>query len=61
LYDYGDREKLAEKILLVLRDGSLRDRLASYALRRSKEFDWQIGAEKTMDVMEQLVKSRKAQ
>jgi glycosyltransferase involved in cell wall biosynthesis len=60
LYDYGDREKLAEKIFLLLRDATLRNRLASSALRRSKEFDWQIGAEKTMDVIEQLVKSRKA-
>jgi glycosyltransferase involved in cell wall biosynthesis len=58
LYEYGNREKLAEKIILLLRDSNLRNRLASNALRRSKEFDWQIGAEKTMEVIGRLVRSR---
>ncbi len=55
LYDYGDREMLAEKIILLLRDDHLRNRLAQNALTRSKEFDWQTGAEKTMEVINQLV------
>jgi glycosyltransferase involved in cell wall biosynthesis len=59
LYDYGNREKLAEKIILLMRDDHLRGRLSANALQRSKEFDWQTGAEKTMNVMEQLVKLRK--
>lgn len=59
LYDYGNREKLAEKILLLLRDQHLRERLAQNAYHRSKEFDWQIGAEKTMEVIEQVLAERK--
>ena len=54
LYEYGDREKLAEKIILLLRDAHLRTTLADNALRRSKEFDWQTGAEKTMEVIERI-------
>lgn len=59
LYEYGNREKLAEKILLLLRDTNLRERLATNAFIRSKEFDWQIGAEKTMEVIERVVWEKK--
>ncbi len=59
LYEYGDREQLAEKIILLLRDDNLRTRLAADALTRSKEFDWQIGAEKTMEVIERIVKEKR--
>jgi glycosyltransferase involved in cell wall biosynthesis len=54
LYEYGNREQLAEKILLMLRDGHLRQRLADNAVRRSKQFDWDIAAEKTMEVIERV-------
>lgn len=59
LYEYGNREQLAEKILLLLRDEHLRNRLTQNALQRSKEFDWQIGAEKTMEVIERVIAERK--
>lgn len=59
LYEYGNREKLAEKIILLLRDEHLRNRLAENALHRSKEFDWQTGAEKTMEVIERVMKEKK--
>lgn len=59
LYEYGNREILAEKILLLLRDENLRSRLAQNALQRSKEFDWQTGAEKTMEVIERIVFEKK--
>ncbi len=58
LYDYGNREQLAEKIILLLRDERLRQRLATNAQQRSKEFDWQKGAEKTVEVMEAIVAKR---
>ncbi len=54
LYEYGNREQLAEKILLMLRDNHLRQRLAENALRRSKQFDWKIAAEQTMEVIERV-------
>ncbi|KAB2923264.1 MAG: glycosyltransferase family 4 protein [Bacteroidetes bacterium] len=59
LYEYGDREQLAEKVLLLLRDANLRERLERQALVRSKEFDWQTGAERTMEVLERIVHERR--
>jgi glycosyltransferase involved in cell wall biosynthesis len=54
LYEYGNREQLAEKILLMLRDGHLRQRLGENALRRSKQFDWNVAAEQTMEVIDRV-------
>lgn len=54
LYEYGNREKLAEKILLLLRDEHLRQRLGDSAVQRSKQFDWNIAAEKTLEVIEKV-------
>lgn len=54
LYEYGNREILAEKILLLLRDEHLRQRLATGALLRSKQFDWSVAADKTMEVIEKV-------
>ncbi len=54
LYEYGNREQLAEKILLMLRDGHLRRQLSENAMQRSKQFDWNIAAEKTMEVIERV-------
>lgn len=59
LYEYGNREKLAEKIILILRDANLRERLQNNALQHSKEFDWQTGAEKTMEVIERVMEEKK--
>lgn len=56
LYEYGNREMLAEKLLRLLRDDAERERLTANALRRSKEFDWQTGAERTMEVIERVVR-----
>ncbi|HTR80247.1 MAG TPA: glycosyltransferase family 4 protein [Bacteroidota bacterium] len=52
LYEYGNSEQLAEKILLLLRDERLRRELTGNALARSKEFDWNDAAKKTMDVID---------
>ncbi len=54
LYEYGNCGQLAEKILLLLRDNHLRERLAGHALQRSQQFDWNIAAEKTMDVIDKV-------
>ncbi len=54
LYEYGNREQLAEKLLLLLRDDHLRSRLTENALRRSKEFDWNVAADKTMEVIDRV-------
>ncbi|MDE3058534.1 MAG: glycosyltransferase family 4 protein [Bacteroidota bacterium] len=54
LYEYGNREQLAEKILLLLRDEHLREQLASHALQWAEKFDWNIAAEQTMEVIERV-------
>jgi len=54
LYEYGNREQLAEKILLLLRDRHLRQRLTDNALRHSEQFDWDVATEKTMEVIEMV-------
>lgn len=55
LYEYGNRTQLAERIVRVLKDAALRERLTAAALARSKEFDWQTGAERTMEVIDRVV------
>ncbi|MGA7161344.1 MAG: glycosyltransferase family 4 protein [Bacteroidota bacterium] len=54
LYEYGNREQLAEKILLVVRDNHLRQRLAENAKEWSKQFDWNVAVEKTMEVIDKI-------
>lgn len=45
LYDYGDVEELAEKLLLVLRDEHLQSRLRSGGLAFAQTFQWERSAE----------------
>ncbi len=53
LYDYGDVEELAEKLLLVLRDDHLRTRLGAGGLAFAETFQW----ERSAQAMEDLLKS----
>ncbi|MCX6136369.1 MAG: glycosyltransferase family 4 protein [Ignavibacteriales bacterium] len=55
LYEYGNREQLAEKILLLLRDDHLREQLSQKALEWSARFDWNSAADCTLDVMERVI------
>ena len=45
LYDYGDVEELAEKLLLILRDEHLRSRLSLGAVEFARGFRWERSAE----------------
>ncbi|MGB2866984.1 MAG: glycosyltransferase family 4 protein [Bacteroidota bacterium] len=60
LYEYGNIEQLAEKILLVLRDEHLRSRLAADAVEHSKTFQWDDCADRMMRVIERVAGSRSA-
>ncbi len=53
LYEYGNIKQLEEKILLLLRDGALRQRLESSAMTWAKTFDWNIVAKKTIELLQQ--------
>jgi glycosyltransferase involved in cell wall biosynthesis len=58
LYEYGNIEQLAEKILLLLRDEHLRTRLMKGALEYAQSLTWDKSAEIMMDVIEQVLRRR---
>jgi glycosyltransferase involved in cell wall biosynthesis len=55
LYEYGDIEQLAEKILLLLRDENLRARLSSAALKYAQSLTWDNSAKIMLNVIEQVL------
>jgi glycosyltransferase involved in cell wall biosynthesis len=55
LYTYGDVTELSDKILLLLKDRTLRERLAARALEWSRKFDWDIAAKDTLAVLKSRV------
>jgi glycosyltransferase involved in cell wall biosynthesis len=57
LYDYGDVEELAEKLLLVLRDEHLRSRLSQGALDFAQQFRWERSADAMMELLEDAVRT----
>lgn len=58
LYEYGNIEQLAEKILLMLRDEHLRSRLAGEAIAYAKTFSWEACANNMLETMERVVAGR---
>jgi glycosyltransferase involved in cell wall biosynthesis len=55
LYEYGNIEQLAEKILLLLRDQNLRSRLSSAALKYAQSLTWDNSAKVMLDVIEKVI------
>jgi len=55
LYEYGNIEQLAEKILLLLRDEHLRSRLTNGALEYAQSLTWDKSAEIMLDVIEYVI------
>ncbi len=60
LYEYGNVEKLAVKLLLVLRDDHLRKTLAEEAYNWSLSFDWEVSADKMLGVLETAIRTKNA-
>jgi glycosyltransferase involved in cell wall biosynthesis len=58
LYEYGNIEQLAEKILLLLRDKHLRMRLAVGALSYAQSLTWDTSAKIMLDVIEKVLHSK---
>jgi len=58
LYEYGNIKELSEKIFMLVKDSSLRDRLAKAAYEWSKTFDWNEVAKHVVDLLEQRIKNR---
>jgi len=56
LYEYGNIEQLAEKIILILRDKNLREKLARGALEYAQSLTWDQSAKAMIEVIEKVVK-----
>ena len=59
LYEYGNINELAQKITLLLKDDLLREKLENNALIHSKNFDWNVAATKTINVINKIIDERK--
>lgn len=58
LYEYGNIEQLAQKILLVLRDDNLRLRLKQEALHWAQSFNWDDSAVKMLEVLGKAIRDK---
>ena len=54
----GDKHTLGEALHRILADTTLRDALSRNGLRRYAEFSWENSANRTKDVLEQLMRER---
>jgi glycosyltransferase involved in cell wall biosynthesis len=59
LYEYGNIEQLAEKILLLRRDEHLRTRLTNGALEYAQSLTWDKSAKTMLEVIEQVLAKKK--
>jgi len=55
LYTYGNIPELGEKILRLLRDRGLRDRLVEGAVRYVESFTWEAAADRTLALLEERI------
>lgn len=58
LYEYGNVNELSDKMLMMLNDSSLRDRLAMNAYEWSKTFDWDSVAQQTVKILQKRLQKR---
>jgi len=59
LYKYGDIQALEESILKILKDDDLRQKLRNGGLDNAKKYTWDDAARSALDVLENLVQTRK--
>ncbi|TSA20284.1 glycosyltransferase family 1 protein [bacterium] len=55
LYEYGNVEQLAQKILLMLRDENLRNRMRTEAIEWGRNFNWEESAKKMIEFLESVI------
>jgi glycosyltransferase involved in cell wall biosynthesis len=55
LYEFGNIEQLAQKILLMLRDENLRSRMRVDAIEWGRNFNWEESAKKMIDFLERVI------
>ncbi|HDY86813.1 MAG TPA: glycosyltransferase family 1 protein [bacterium] len=58
LFPYGDQKNLADKIIQILRNEELRERLTKNAIKWAGNFTWDKCARKTMEVVEEVIERK---
>jgi len=59
LYPYGNTHDLAEKIVALLKNESRRQELAAEAVRYARTFDWEVAADRTIQIIETVIASHR--
>ncbi len=59
LVKYGDNKKFAEKILKLLDNKNLRERLSKNNLKKSKKYSWDSIFKRTLQIYEKSIESKK--
>jgi len=59
LFERGNVEVLAEKIIMLLRDEELRKRMGEAGRERAKEFTWDKIAKQTVDLYKEILSKQK--
>ena len=55
LYEYGDCDKLANKMIDLIENNELRQLLSNNCLNWAKKFEWDISAQKMIDLIESTI------
>ena len=58
LYEYGNVPQLSECLIKILSDQDYRSKLTQGGLVWAKDFSWDVAAEKTLELIERIVKTR---
>lgn len=58
LFESGDVEDLSDKIVTILKDEKLREKMGEARRERAKEFAWDKIAERTVEVYKEILKGK---
>ena len=58
LFEYGDKEKLAEIMIKIMSDSSLREKLSQGGLRWAQEFNWDKAADQTLELLQTVARQK---
>ena len=61
LFEYGDTRKLSDHLVKVLSDANQREKLTKGGLNWASKFSWDHAADKTLELIEEIVASPKGQ
>ena len=57
--NYGDIQKLKEKILILLNNKKLAEEISKNNIEKAKNYDWDIIAEKTLNLYKEIINNRR--